>query len=149
MSTDTFDTFETPRRSSDTADDTLELDRPKRRDTTAQLAASWKLLTARLASGTGSAGTRLKAGWAALAVHTKHARSSAENSRYRSMNAAIALVWSIAVVLLSIELALAVSPVLGVLIALTAGIVVGAGGRRLAMLVQTREPRRAAARSQH
>jgi hypothetical protein len=53
----------------------------------------------------------------------------------RSLDAAILLVWGLAVALIAIELALAVSPLLGITVALTEGVVLGAGSGRLARLV--------------
>jgi hypothetical protein len=50
---------------------------------------------------------------------------------WRSIDVAIVLVWSVAVGLIALELALAVSPLLGVAVALSEGVVLGAGAARL------------------
>jgi hypothetical protein len=51
--------------------------------------------------------------------------------RWRSIDVALVLVWSLAVGLIAVELALAVSPLLGVAVALLEGVVLGAGAARL------------------
>ena len=52
-----------------------------------------------------------------------------------SLDASIVLVWSLAVALVAIEVALVVSPLLGIGIALLEGVALGASGRRLYRLV--------------
>ena len=52
-----------------------------------------------------------------------------------SLDASIVIVWSLAVALVAIEVALVVSPLLGIGIALLEGVALGASGRRLYRLV--------------
>jgi hypothetical protein len=52
-----------------------------------------------------------------------------------SLDASIVIVWSLAVALVAIEVALVVSPLLGIAIALLEGVALGASGRRLYRLV--------------
>jgi hypothetical protein len=146
MPTDTFDTPKmTPRPDvhhydvpvDDTSEDTATLENAKRRS---RPQFEWRPIAARVSAALPrDEWNRLKASTGrGLAT----VRSWSRNSPWRTLDAALVAVWSLAVVLLAIELALAVTPIAGVLVALAAGIAIGAGGRRLLLLVQTRQPRR-------
>ena len=136
------DTFETPRLSDqfegyereptiDTDEVTADLGtKPRRPSMQVQMAARWKVITEHLSAAT-----------ARLRVHAASGRSWVDkNTKWRSIDAAIAVVWSVAVALIAIELALAVTPLAGIVVALVAGTVLGWGGRRLAQLVHTGQP---------
>jgi hypothetical protein len=139
------DTFETPRLSDhadrsepelpfvDTDEITADMEkRPRRPSARVQMAARWKIVT-----------EHLSAAAASLRVRAGEGRSWVDkNTKWRSIDAAIAVVWSLAVALIAIELALAVTPLAGIVVALVAGTVLGWGGRRLAQLIHTGQPRR-------
>jgi hypothetical protein len=75
------------------------------------------------------------AGWTAVGAGSDSLRRRLDQSRWRSLDAAIVVIWSIAVAMVSVELALAVSPLAGIAVALALGVGLGAGGQRLARLV--------------
>jgi len=142
MSTDTFETpritdradrYEHESPTVDTDEVTADLQkRPPRPSARVQIAARWKLITEHLSAGTASLRARATAGLTWVD----------KNTRWRSIDAAIAVVWSLAVALIAIELALAVTPLAGIVVALAAGTVLGWGGRRLAQVIHTGQPRR-------
>lgn len=81
------------------------------------------------------AGELIAATWTAIGARTDGLRRRLDQSRWRSLDAAIVVVWSLAVAMVAVELALAVSPLAGIAVALALGVGLGAGGQRLARLV--------------
>ena len=73
--------------------------------------------------------------WTAIGARTDGLRRRLEQSRWRSLDAAIVVIWSLAVAMVAVELALAVSPLAGIAVALGLGVGLGGGGQRLARLV--------------
>jgi hypothetical protein len=80
-------------------------------------------------------GELIAATWTAIGARTEGLRGRLEQSRWRSLDAAIVIIWSVAVAMVAVELALAVSPLVGIAVALGLGVGLGAGGQRLARLV--------------
>lgn len=137
------DTFETPRihRSSETTDVTP----PTIRRTTgdhAPDAPSGPPLGERLDALRASAGDALaraldaaRGAWRRLRQRLRETSIRIPIPRVTSLDTSIVVVWSLAVALVAVQVALVVSPVLGITLALIEGVALGASGRRLYRLV--------------
>jgi hypothetical protein len=143
MSTDTFDIPRTAFR--DGTDDTaptltndLGPSRPR---------AGWRPVVADriaqlLAAGRAGATRSRSAAMDATDRATRRRRAAVEATAVRanavklpSLDLSIVAIWSLAVALVAVEIALVVSPLAGIVVALAEGIALGASGQRLLRLV--------------
>jgi hypothetical protein len=137
MSTDTFETPGIYR--SETAEDTPTTFRGLAGD---QKIPSVPPLAGRLDALRASAGEVIARGlvvalspWRRLRERLRRTSIRIPMPRVTSLDTGIVLVWSLAVALLAVQLALVVSPVLGIALGLLEGVALGASGRRLYQLV--------------
>jgi hypothetical protein len=141
MSTDTFETSRTYRSES------FEETPPTIRHTTGSHAAdapSGPPVAERLDAMRASAGDALAQALDAARGAWRRFRQRLRGTSIRipstprfnpSLDTSIVVVWSVAVALVAIQVALVVSPVLGIAIALLEGVALGVSGRRLYRLV--------------
>jgi hypothetical protein len=142
------DTFETPRihRSSESTEVTPPTIRPGagEHETPSGPPLSQRLEPLRTAAGEWAARGREQAtrgldaargAWRRLRQRLRETSIRIPIPRVTSLDTSIVLVWSLAVALVAVQLALVVSPILGIALALLEGVALGASGRRLYRLV--------------
>jgi hypothetical protein len=137
------DTFETPRihRSGETTDVTPPTirhetgahapDAPPR----PPLAERLDALRASAHDAAGQSLDAARAAWRRLRQRLRGTSIRIPIPRVTSLDTSIVLVWSLAVALVAVQVALVVSPLLGIALALLEGVALGASGRRLYRLV--------------